>query len=82
MNHVAIPWPSQEIADFCRRCVLVAFTPGASWSLLDHVQMEQELSAILGRGVDLVSKRAVERSTNWIRRQAILGSAEVMYAAG
>jgi predicted nucleotidyltransferase len=44
--------------------------------------MEQELSAILGRGVDLVSKRAVERSANWIRRQAILGSAEVVYVAG
>jgi len=104
MNRLAIPWPSPEIADFCRRWriielalfgsvlrddfqpdsdvdVLVTFAPSASWSLLDHIQMEQELSAILGRGVDLISKRAVERSTNWIRRQAILGSAEVVYAA-
>jgi len=30
--------------------------------------MEEELSGILGRKVDLVSRRAIERSSNWIRR--------------
>ncbi len=35
--------------------VLVAFAPEADWSLLDHVQMEQELEALLGRKVDLLS---------------------------
>jgi len=28
--------------------------------------MEDELSGILGRKVDLVSQRAIERSSNWI----------------
>jgi hypothetical protein len=61
--------------------VLVSFAPDADWSLLDHMAMEEELAGILGRKVDLVSRRAVERSANRIRRQAILNSAEVVYAA-
>jgi hypothetical protein len=61
--------------------VLVSFAPDADWSLLDHSAMEEELAGILGRKVDLVSRRAIERSANRIRRQAILGSAEVVYAA-
>ena len=61
--------------------VLVTFLPEAEWSLLDHIQMEEELSVLLGRKVDLISKRAIERSENWLRRRAILESAEVVYAA-
>jgi predicted nucleotidyltransferase len=61
--------------------VLVTFAPGSDWSLLDHVRMQEELSLAVGRPVDLVSKRAVERSDNWIRRKAILESAQVVYAA-
>ncbi len=61
--------------------LLVTFEPEADWSLLDHVAMEDELSAMLGRKVDLVSRRAIERSTNWIRRKAILETAEPLYVA-
>ncbi|MBI3812437.1 MAG: nucleotidyltransferase family protein [Nitrospirae bacterium] len=62
--------------------VLVAFKPDAEWSLLDHITMEEELSAILNRKVDLVSRRAIECSGNWIRRKAILETAEPFYVAG
>jgi predicted nucleotidyltransferase len=61
--------------------VLVAFSPEANWGLLDHLRMEQELVALLNRKVDLVTKRAVEQSRNWVRRQEILSTAEVIYAA-
>ena len=61
---------------------LVTFAPDATWSLLDHVAMEYELEDLLGREVDLVSRRAIERSRNWIRREGILGTAQVYYAAG
>ncbi len=61
--------------------LLVSFAPEAEWSLLDHVRMQLELSSLIGRQVDLVSRRAVERSHNWIRRRSILESAEVWYAA-
>ena len=61
--------------------VLVTFAPDADWGLFDHVAMEEELSTILDRKVDLVSRRAIERSSNWIRRKAILETAESYYAA-
>ena len=61
--------------------ILVAFAPDADWSLLDHVQMEQELEGLLGRKVDLLSRRSVERSRNWLRRKEILDTAEVVYAS-
>ncbi len=61
--------------------LLVTFAPGAEWSLFDHVAMEEELSVILGRKVDLVSRPTIERSSNWIRRKAILESAKRFYAA-
>lgn len=58
---------------------LVSFSPDAEWSLLDHMAMEEELSSIFGRTVDLVSRRAIERSQNYIRRKAILESAQPYY---
>ena len=61
--------------------LLVRFAPDADWSLLDHVAMEDELTRIVGRNVDLVSQRAIERSSNWIRREAILGTAEPYFAS-
>ena len=61
--------------------VLVSFAKDAEWSLFDHLAMEEELSAILSRKVDLISRRAIERSDNWIRRRAILESAEPYYVA-
>jgi predicted nucleotidyltransferase len=61
--------------------LLATWQPDADWSLLDHVRMERELSGILARKVDLVSRRAVEGSRNWILRQHILSSARTVYAA-
>jgi predicted nucleotidyltransferase len=60
---------------------LVRFAPDARWSLFDHARMERELEELLGREVDLVSRSAVERSRNWIRREEILGTARTLYAA-
>lgn len=61
--------------------VLVTFAPDAGWSLLDHVEMQDELKSLFGRTVDLISRRGIERSRNRIRRKEILESAEVIYAA-
>ena len=61
--------------------VLVSFTPEAHWSLLDHVTMQDELAELFHRQVDFISKRGIERSKNYLRRKAILDSAEVIYAA-
>ncbi len=61
--------------------LLVTFDPDANWGLFDQVTMEGELAAIVGRRVDLVSRRAIERSPNWIRRKAILEAAETIHVA-
>lgn len=61
--------------------LLVTWSPDADWSLLDHCRMENELEEVLGRTVDMVSRRAIERSKNWIRREAILSAARTIYAA-
>ena len=61
--------------------LLVAFEPEANWGLLEQAAMESELASLLGRRVDLVSRRAVEQSPNWIRRKAILESAETVHVA-
>ena len=36
--------------------VLVTFAPEADWSLFDHIDMQEELSGLIGRKVDLVSR--------------------------
>ena len=60
---------------------LVTFADGADWSLLDHAAMELELIDLLGREVDLVSRRGIERSGNELRKRQILDSARSVYRA-
>ena len=61
--------------------VLVMFDESARHTLFDLVHMEEELKEIFGRDVDLVSRRGIETSRNYIRKKAILDSAETVYAA-
>ena len=62
--------------------VLVEFDPQARHDLWDLFYMKEELERLFGRTVDLVNREALEQSRNWIRRRAILESAEIVYAAG
>lgn len=59
--------------------VLISFAPHVRWTLLDHVRMRDELIEMFGRNVDLVTKRSVERSSNYLRRREILDTAQVVY---
>ena len=61
--------------------VLVTFSEDAEHSLFDLVHMEDELEALFGRSVDVVSRRGVQASRNYIRKNAILNSAEAIYAS-
>ncbi|MBS3909087.1 MAG: nucleotidyltransferase domain-containing protein [Actinobacteria bacterium] len=61
--------------------VMVSFTQEAKYSLFDLVRMQGELEEIFEREVDLVEKKAVEQSENYIRRKHILDSTEVLYVA-
>jgi predicted nucleotidyltransferase len=61
--------------------VLVDYTDDAQWGLFDHQHMEDELASLAGRRVDLVSRRGLMSSRNELRKQAILSSTELVYAA-
>jgi len=61
--------------------ILATFAPDSGITLFDLDVMESELGTLLGRRIDLVSKAGIERSKNDIRREAILGSARIVYAA-
>jgi predicted nucleotidyltransferase len=61
--------------------VLVTFSPDARRSLFDMVHMNDELVEIFGRDVDLLTRRAVERSLNPIRKTSILNSAVMLDVA-
>ena len=62
--------------------LLVTFAPDAGWGLFDHEHMQDELAGLLGRTVDLVSRRAIEASGNALRRDSILSSAVPVYVSG
>lgn len=61
--------------------VLVRFAHHAHWTLFDLMEMQDELAGIFQRPVDLLEWKAVEQSENYIRRKAILNSAQVIYGA-
>ncbi len=62
--------------------VLVTFAPGAQWTFEQWLDMSRELEAIFGRKVDMVERRLVEQSKNYIRRKHILNHLESIYVAG
>jgi len=59
--------------------VLVTFDSMSQRGLSETIQMRDELEALLGRKVDFIVKAAIERSENWLRRENILESAQVVY---
>jgi predicted nucleotidyltransferase len=62
--------------------LLAALQPEACVTLLDWADLQEKLSQVFGRRVDLVSRRAVEGSQNPYRRQAILSTAIPIYVEG
>ena len=62
--------------------ILVTFNPDAHWSLFDLADMKEDLERIVNRKVDLVSKPGIESSRNYLRRESILSSAEIIHVSG
>lgn len=56
--------------------ILVTFEEDSKHTLFDLVHIEDELKQIFGREVDLLTRRGVEQSRNYIRRKSILSSLE------
>lgn len=59
--------------------VMVKFDSVAHPTLFDLAEMEDELKQVFQRDVDLITRQGVESSRNYLRRQAILSSAQVIY---
>ncbi len=59
----------------------VMIEPEVAYSLRETVAMQEELEDLFRRKVDLVTRTAVERSPSKTRRESILRSARVVYAA-
>lgn len=59
--------------------VLVTFSDNSEWGLFDHVQMQQELQALLERKVDLISRRALAHTQNQLLREEILKTTKVIF---
>jgi uncharacterized protein len=68
--------PSRSDADF-----LVEFEPGAQPGFKDFLEMKEALQQMLGRNVDLVDRKLIEQSRNYLRRRHILEQAETVYVA-
>lgn len=62
--------------------IMIDFTEDSGISLLSMAKMKSELEKTCNRKVDLMTRRGIESSPNYIRRQAILDSVEVIYEAG
>lgn len=59
--------------------VMVQFDTNAHPTFFDLSNMEDELKTIFHRDVDLVTRKGIESSRNYLRRQAILSSVQVIY---
>jgi predicted nucleotidyltransferase len=61
--------------------VLVSYEPGVRPRLHEFLDLKEELEALFQRDVDLVERRSVEQSPNYIRRRNVLEAATTLYAA-
>ena len=61
--------------------ILVSFDPNFQRGLTETMQMREELQTIFQRKIDFIVKSAIERSENWLRRQNILTTAQVIYVS-
>lgn len=60
--------------------ILYVLAESSGYSLFDIMEMRENLERLFQRKVDLVSKNALQRSRNWLRRQEILKLEVTLYA--
>lgn len=60
--------------------VLVSFDESARWRAKHLIEMRDELQALFGRDVDILTRRGVDMMRNHLRRDIILGSSSRLYA--
>jgi predicted nucleotidyltransferase len=60
--------------------LIATFGPGVRFTLFDHMDIERELSRLLGREVDLLTIGAVLAGEDDELREAVLGARVMLYA--
>jgi hypothetical protein len=61
--------------------LLVEFKPNSGISLFNIVDLKEEFEKLFNRDVDIVSKNAILRSRNYLKKKAILDNYRVIYAS-
>ena len=90
LNDICHQWQITELAlfgsilrdDFNAQSdidILVSFDENVTITFFDLDTLEEQLSMLLDRLVDLVTRKAVQQSHNWIRKQNILDNSLVIY---
>jgi hypothetical protein len=59
--------------------LLISYAPEARKGLLTKARIKRELEDLCGREIDVVVKKSIQESRNSMRREEILGSAQVIY---
>ena len=59
--------------------MLVSFAENARITFFDLDITEEKLSRLFKRPVNIVTKRSIEQTHNWIRKRNILKNAKVIY---
>lgn len=59
--------------------LLVSFAEDAKITFFDLDNIEYQFSLLFDRPVDIVTKKAIENSHNWIRKHNILDQSQVIY---
>lgn len=59
--------------------LLVTFAENARITFFDLDNIENQFSVLFNRTVDVVTRKAIENSPNWIRKQNILGTFQIIY---
>jgi uncharacterized protein len=59
--------------------ILIDFDPQAHPTFFDLVKMEEQLKTLFQRDIDLLTRKGIETSRNYLRRHAILSTAQLIY---
>jgi predicted nucleotidyltransferase len=62
--------------------ILIQFSPDARQGLFTLAKLKHKLEDITGRSIDIVVQESVENSNNWIRKNEILTTAQIIYEQG
>lgn len=60
--------------------ILISFNENSHYGLFELAEMKSELEKIYGREVDLVTRKSVEQSPNYLRSKSILSNLKSLYA--